>query len=69
MANGVIKSLHLDKGFGFIRGEDNKEYFVHRSAIRNGVFEELGVGMPVTFEPTDSQKGPRAENVSVQHGG
>jgi len=55
-----------DKGFGFITGNDGQEYFVHRSAIRGEVFEQLREGQPVTFDATKGDKGLRAENVHVE---
>ena len=63
--NGSIKRLVLDKGFGFILGEDNQEYFVHRSAIRGEAFEQLREGQGVTFDGSRGDKGLRAENVQV----
>ena len=45
--NGTISRLLLDKGFGFIAGADGQEYFMHRSAIRDGsAFEQLREGQP-----------------------
>jgi len=46
-----------DKGFGFIAGDDGQEYFVHRSAIRGQVFEQLREGQPVTFDGGRGDKG------------
>jgi len=64
--NGVIRNLVLDRGFGFITGEDNKDYFFHHSALQNGhYFRHLENGVRVTFEPTKGSKGLRAENVEV----
>ena len=55
-----------DKGFGLIQGEDGHEYFMHRSAVRDGsVFEQLREGQPVVFDAGRGDKGPRAENVRV----
>ena len=63
---GKISRVIAEKGFGFIAGEDGKEYFMHRSAIRDGsVFEQLRDGQPVTFEVGSGEKGPRAENVRL----
>jgi CspA family cold shock protein len=61
---GTIIRL-VDKGFGFIRGEDNKEYFFHRSAIKNAQFEALRDGTEVEFNESQGNKGPRAEDVFV----
>lgn len=65
--NGIVKSVNLDKGFGFITGQDGDSYFFHRT----GVTEELAFnyyrkGMAVTFEPTGGPKGLRAEDVSPE---
>jgi cold shock protein len=65
--NGTVSRVMIDKGFGFIKGDDGQEYFVHRSALRDGsVFENLRDGQPVTFDATRGDKGLRAENVRVQ---
>jgi cold shock protein len=63
--NGTISRLLVDKGFGFIAGEDGQEYFVHRSAIRGEAFEQLREGQAVTFDASRGDKGLRAENVRV----
>jgi cold shock protein len=64
--NGTISKVLADKGFGFIKGEDGQEYFMHRSAVRDGsVFEQLRDNQPVTFDVGQGDKGPRAENVRL----
>jgi len=62
---GRIKNVNKEKGFGFILGEDGKEYFMHRSALKNAQFEALERGQDVTFEETEGQKGPRAEDIYI----
>ena len=61
---GVIKKL-TDKGFGFIAvdGED-KDLFFHSNELKNVKFEELKEGDRVSFDKTDSPKGPNATNVN-----
>jgi CspA family cold shock protein len=64
MATGTVKRLISDRGFGFIAGEDGKEYFFHRDAIEQPlVFESLQPGENVEFEVTSGPKGPRAARV------
>ncbi len=63
MPNGTIKRLVRDRGFGFIRDDVGQEWFFHRSAVRDGSFEQLNEGQRVAFEEEPSQKGPRAANV------
>ena len=63
---GTISKIISDKGFGFIQGEDGQEYFMHRSAVRDGsVFEQLREGQSVAFDASRGDKGLRAENVRV----
>lgn len=71
---GVVVRLMSDRGFGFIKGEDGKDYFFHRSDL-SGFFEDLvqdidgGRKVVVTFEIVPSPKGPRASNVVRVDGG
>ena len=63
MATGTIRSLRTDKGFGFIKDAQGKEYFFHQSAIYGEGINDLREGDSVEFEIGDGPKGPRAENV------
>ena len=60
---GTIRTLRVDKGFGFIKGETGKEYFFHQSAIYGESIADLREGDGVEFEVADSPKGPRAADV------
>ena len=62
MAQGTIKKLVTDKGFGFIEG-DGKEMFFHQSSVEGVNFDELREGQAVEFTEGQGPKGPRAENV------
>lgn len=59
-----------ERGFGFVRGDDGKEYFFHRSGVVGvGVFEDLSEDTPVTIEEEPgSPKGLRASHVLMRHG-
>jgi CspA family cold shock protein len=63
MANGTIKRLVRDRGFGFIRDDNGQEWFFHRSSVREGSFDQLNEGQRVSFEEEPSAKGPRAGDV------
>jgi CspA family cold shock protein len=58
---GTVKWYNRKKGYGFILGEDEKEYFVHYTAIAKGKF--LRDNDKVAFEPSEGEKGPMAKNV------
>jgi len=61
---GTVKKVVADKGFGFIKADDGKEYFFHRSAVQ-GNFDSLKGGEKVEFDTGTGPKGPRAENVKI----
>ena len=65
MLKGTVKWFNKDKGFGFISGEDGKDYFVHYSNINAKGFRNLEEGQAVSFEVTEGAKGPVASNVTV----
>ena len=60
---GKIRTLRVDKGFGFIKGESGQEYFFHQSAIYGESISDLREGDGVEFDVEESPKGPRAANV------
>lgn len=65
---GSIKRLIRDKGFGFIMGENGKEYFFHMSEVDDpSGFDGLIQDQQVSFTPTSSVKGPRAQAIRVIH--
>jgi len=62
--NGTVKFFNEMKGFGFIAGEDGKEYFVHQSSLGEGV--RLNENDSVTFEVEQGDRGPKAVNVAKE---
>ncbi len=64
MAQGTIKKLVSDKGFGFIK-TDRGELFFHHSAVQGTQFESLREGQEVEFSEGRGPKGPRAEAVTL----
>jgi len=62
---GTIKTLVEDRKFGFISREgETKDLFFHSKDLVGVTFEELKVGDTLTFEITQTEKGPAATNVS-----
>lgn len=65
MPTGTIKKLVEGKGFGFIaRDGEAKDLFFHAKELVGVTFEELKEGDMLSFEVTESEKGPAATNVS-----
>jgi len=62
MAQGKIKKIIADKGFGFIEGERG-DIFFHHSSLVDTTIEALQEGQTVEYEEGRGPKGPRAENV------
>ncbi len=60
---GSIRTIRLEKGFGFIKDATGKEYFFHQSAIQGEGLDNLREGDSVEFDLGEGPKGPRAENV------
>jgi len=51
---GAVKRIFYTKGFGFITGDDEKEYFFHIYETR-AEFERLTMGDRVKFFPQSSK--------------
>ena len=60
---GKIKKLVRDRGFGFVRGDDGKEVFFHRSGLAATDYDSLSEGDVVEYVVQEGPRGARAENV------
>ena len=66
MKKGVVKEYDPSKGFGFITGQDNEDYFVHVSGLRQHLQSRgLRAGQGVSFDVDFGMKGDKAINVRV----
>ena len=54
---GTIRTLRVDKGFGFIKDNAGKEYFFHQSAVYGEGLENLREGDTVEFDVGQGPKG------------
>lgn len=57
---GIVKWFNDSKGYGFIAGEDGKDYFVHHAEILMGGRRTLAEGQGVKFEGGEGPKGIKA---------
>ena len=62
--NGTVKFFNEMKGFGFVTAEDGNQYFVHQSALEEGVV--LRENDSVSFDVEDGDRGPKAVNVKKE---
>jgi len=62
-ARGRIKKMVRDRGFGFIRGDDGKEVFFHRSGMTGADYDSISEGDTVEYVIQEGPRGARAENV------
>jgi CspA family cold shock protein len=60
---GKIKKLVRERGFGFVRGDDGKEVFFHRSGLGAQDYDALSEGDIVEYVVQEGPRGARAENV------
>jgi len=69
MERGTIKSVVVDRGFGFISQPGLPDVFFHVKSLRGGLeFNEQLRERIVEFEIEDSPKGPRASVVQPIEG-
>ena len=59
---GTVKWYNLKKGYGFIKGEDEQDYFVHFSALGGAMLREND---KVSFDAADTDRGKQAQNVKL----
>jgi len=63
---GIIKTLKLPEGFGFLTGfETGEDFFFHRTAVIGTPWDDLHPDLYVLFRSVESPKGPRAVDVEV----
>ena len=62
-SKGRIKKMVRDRGFGFIRGDDGKEVFFHRSGMNGSDYDQVNEGDVVEYVIQEGPRGARAEHV------
>lgn len=69
---GTVKFYNTDKAFGFIKGDDGKEHFMHISGIEQNADGSASFspqeGEVVSFTVEEGKKGPMATNIRQEAG-
>lgn len=66
MIKGQVSSFLPEGGYGFIKGEDRRDYYFSLRAIRDkSHIDRIAEGAVVEFEQKATPKGYRAENISI----
>lgn len=60
---GTVKWYNIRKGYGFVKGEDGEDYFIHHTALDKRVF--LRENDQVSFDPEETEKGKQAMNLEL----
>jgi len=61
---GTIKWFNVQKGYGFIKGEDGEDYFFHYTALEpEGT--RIRENDKVSFESVDTDRGKQAQKVNL----
>ena len=70
MAHGTIRSVHGDRGFGFIRPDgETQDVFFHSSAVEGTIFEQLREGDRVEFTMGTDPRNPGRSRVEAKREG
>lgn len=63
MNSGRVKNWNSLEGWGFIRGDNGEDYFLHVSKVRAG--QTVSNECRVKFDIFQGQRGQEADNVSL----
>ena len=61
METGKVKFYNKEKKYGFITGDDGKDYFFHASGVSNDIY--LKDGDNVEFKVVEGERGPKAVDI------
>lgn len=61
MNKGTVKFFNEEKGFGFIKGQDGQEIFVHAS----GLLQDIQENDEVVYDTQEGKRGLNAINVKL----
>ena len=62
METGKVKFYNKEKKYGFITGDDGKDYFFHASGVSSDIY--LKDGDNVEYKVVEGERGPKAVDIS-----
>lgn len=66
LLHGFIVRLFPEEGFGFIKGQDDNEYYFSATNVASKTFEQLAVGDGVQFLTEPGKDGLQAHRVTLE---
>lgn len=60
-----VSRLYPEEGYGYLETPAGEEIYFHRNSVLNDGFDELSVGMAVSFVEETGNKGPQASTVRL----
>jgi cold shock CspA family protein len=67
MAEGTVKEIFPDQGYGFLETKDGRQIYFHRASVLDSHFNRLRLGTGVRFAEEMGDKGPQASTVRIIH--
>lgn len=68
MSRGKVKYFNEHKGWGIISGSDpEQDVYVHYTAINMDGYKTLAEGQEVSYDLSQTDHGPAAQNVTPEH--
>lgn len=63
--SGIVKWFSAGKGYGFLKGPEDQDIFVHQTQIQMSGYRTLEEGQEVTFEMGEHNGRKQANKVSL----
>jgi cold shock CspA family protein len=60
---GRVCRIYPEEGYGYIETRDGSEIFFHKNSVLKGDFDDMKVGIRVSYVEEQGEKGPQASTV------
>jgi cold shock CspA family protein len=62
---GYVTKLFREKGYGFLKTDDDRELYFHQNSVLHGDFDRLEIGTGVRYAEEMGDEGPQASTVTI----